>query len=48
MERRVLKRTQDTPADSLWINEAALELFRSRFEPLEPDEERVEIDGYGD
>jgi predicted kinase len=45
MERRVLRRTQDTPADSLWINQAALELFRTRFEPLEPDEERVEVDG---
>jgi predicted kinase len=46
-ERRVSERSRDVPRDSLWIDQAAVELFRKRFEPLEPDEKHVEIDGSG-
>lgn len=45
MERRVSDRTRDVPPDSLWIDRAAFEAFKKRFEPLEPDEQRIEIDG---
>ena len=45
MRQRVLKRTQEVPADSLWINEAAFDLFKGRFEPLGNDEDSVLVDG---
>jgi predicted kinase len=45
MARRVSHRSQNTPPDSLWINEPAFESFKSRFEPLGRDEDHVEIDG---
>lgn len=47
MRRRVLRRTADLPADALWINAEAFELFKSRFEPLAQDEEHVRIDTDG-
>jgi predicted kinase len=43
--KRVSRRSRDVPPDSLWMNEAAMEQFRDRFEPLGPDEDRVEVDG---
>jgi len=45
MERRVSRRTKDVPCDSLWINQAAVDEFKTRFEPLGSDEDHVEIDG---
>jgi len=45
MARRVSERTRDLPVDSLWINQLAFESFKSRLEPLGPDEEHIEIDG---
>jgi len=45
MRRRVLERSQDPPQDSLWINEPAFELFKSRLEPLGNDEEHIVIAG---
>jgi len=45
MERRVSQRTQNVPPDSLWINQAAINLFKERFQPLDPDEKHIEIDG---
>ncbi len=45
MRARVKARSEDVPDDSLWINEAAFDLFRTRFEPLADDEERIEVDG---
>ena len=45
IKRRVAARTRDLPADSLWISEADIELFKERFEPLGADEEHVDIDG---
>jgi predicted kinase len=47
MRERVLKRSEDVPGDSLWIDDAAFEMLRGRFEPLESDEARVEVDGLG-
>jgi len=43
MRARVLKRTEEMPDGTFWINEAAIEEFRNRFEPLEADEEHEEI-----
>jgi|GEM_PF-391945 len=45
IKRRVSARTRDLPADSLWIGDADIQLFKPRFEPLGPDEEHVDIDG---
>ncbi len=45
MARRVAERTQDLPVDSLWINEPAFESFKSRLDPLGPDEKHVVVDG---
>jgi predicted kinase len=42
---RCARRSGDVPRDSLWINTPALELFRTRFEPLGADEAFVEVDG---
>lgn len=44
MRRRVLNRTEELPADALWIDEAAFDLFRERFEPLGEDEEHIRIE----
>lgn len=43
MRRRVLKRTENLPVGALVIDEAAFELFKSRFEALGSDEEHVRI-----
>ncbi len=43
MRRRVLKRTEQLPEGTLWINEAAIDLFKKRFEPLGKDEEHITI-----
>lgn len=43
--KRVAKRTQKVPDDSLWINDAAFDLFRTRLEPLQADEPHTRIDG---
>lgn len=43
MRRRVLERTEELPVGVLVIDEAAFELFKTRFEPLGPDEEHVRI-----
>ncbi|MEM1331564.1 MAG: ATP-binding protein [Planctomycetota bacterium] len=47
MRERVTRRSQDVPADSLWIDEAAFDSFKRRFEPLGVDEERIEIGDEG-
>ncbi len=41
MRRRVLERTDELPPGALWINEAAFELFKARFEPLGEDEVHI-------
>jgi hypothetical protein len=41
MRRRVLERTDELPFGTLWINEAAFELFKARFEPLGEDEVHI-------
>jgi len=44
MRRRIKERSAE-PADAvLWIDEAAFELFKTRFEPLAEDEEHVRIE----
>lgn len=43
MRRRVLERTAQLPPGTLFIDEAAFELFKARFEPLGPDEKCVRI-----
>ncbi len=45
MRERILKRTDDLPSDSLKINSGAFELFKKRFEELDPDEAFVHING---
>jgi hypothetical protein len=37
----VLERTDELPFGTLWINEAAFELFKARFEPLGEDEVHI-------
>jgi len=44
MRRRVLGRSTELPADALWIDEAAFELFQTKFEPPGEDEEHVRIE----
>ena len=43
MRRRVLARTAVMPPGALWINGAAIDLFRLRLEPLGPDEDHIVI-----
>lgn len=43
-DARVLQRSTDLKAGVLDINQAALDLFRTRYEPLEPDEDHLVID----
>ena len=43
--RRVLKRSEEGPDDALWIDDAAIERFASRYEPLASDEACVVVDG---
>lgn len=38
-KERVLRRTEAMPEGALWINEEAIEIFKTRFEPLDPLEE---------
>ena len=45
MRERVRERTADPPIDSLWINEAAFDAFKDRFEKLGEDEARTTISG---
>ena len=45
MRRRVARRSEEVSQDSLWINDAAFNEFKGRFEDLEDDEEHVVIDG---
>lgn len=41
--KRIAKRNKTDPSDSLQIDEHALNLFASRFEPIEANEECVEV-----
>jgi len=43
--RRVLARTARGEPGTLWINEAAIDVFEKRVEPLGADEERIVVDG---
>lgn len=43
MRKRALKRTADLPPGALVIDENALALFWSRFEPLAPDEAHISV-----
>lgn len=45
LRSRVARRSADLPPDSLWINQAAFEEFKARFEPLGDDEPRIQVDG---
>jgi hypothetical protein len=45
LRSRVERRSGHVPPDSLWINQAAFEQFKGRFEPLCDDEARIEVDG---
>jgi predicted kinase len=47
MRRRVLARTAAMPPGALWINEAAIDLFRLRLEPLGPDEDHIVVNSEG-
>jgi predicted kinase len=44
MWKRVLERTYNPSSQALFIDENAFELFKKRFEPLEPDEEHIIVD----
>ena len=43
MRARVQQRTAELPEGNLWINDAAFEEFKSRFQPLQDDEEHVVV-----
>ena len=43
MRQRVATRTADLPSDSLWINQAAFDEFKNRFEPLTEDEDCITV-----
>ncbi len=45
VRQRVALRSKNVPNDSVWINKSAFASFRERFEPLQEDEECVEILG---
>jgi len=45
MLARTLKRTEGQSPDSLWIDEPAFEKLIQSFEPMQPDENFVPIDG---
>lgn len=47
MKQRTLKRTKDLSKDVFYINEAAIETFKKRFEPLDDDEEHIVIESCG-
>jgi predicted kinase len=42
---RVRSRTAELPEGALWIDEAAVDVFMTRFGPLEADEEHAVVDG---
>lgn len=43
MEQRVLARTQELPVGALVIDKNAIEMFRTKFEPLRDDEDHILI-----
>jgi predicted kinase len=45
MRARTLARSENPPVDSLWIDMAAYEKFKTEIEPMESDEDFVRIDG---
>lgn len=45
MRERMQNRSDALPEDSLLINGDAFDGFKTRFQPLEPDEEHIYIDG---
>ena len=44
MRKRVAKRSNNLPTDSLWIDENAFELFKQRYEALGEDENYIVIE----
>ncbi len=48
MKQRTLKRSDDSPKDAFYINEAAIKTFKKRFEPLYDDEEHIVIENCGE
>jgi predicted kinase len=44
MRSRVAARTKDLPGDSLWINQAAFDEFKDRFQQMEEDEDFLLVD----
>ena len=42
---RTLKRSENPPSDSLWIDEPAFEKLNALFEPMTQDEKFVDVDG---
>ncbi len=45
MKARTLKRSENPPGDSMWIDEPAFEKFWAGFEPMGSDEEFTHVDG---
>lgn len=43
MRERTRKRTGDAPAGALFIDDNAFDLLYARFEPLQPDEDRIAV-----
>ncbi len=48
MKQRTLKRSEDPSKDAFYIDKAAIETFKKRFEPLDDDEEYVVIENCGE
>lgn len=46
-DARVLQRSTELKSGVLDINQAALDIFRTRYEPLAPDEEHLAVDTNG-
>ncbi len=47
MKQRTLKRSEDLSKDAFYINKAAIETFKKRFEPLGDDEKHIVIKNCG-
>lgn len=48
MRQRTLKRSKGSSKDAFYIDEAAIETFKKRFEPLGDDEEHIVIENCGE
>ncbi len=48
MKQRTLRRSEDSSEDAFYIDKAAIETFKKRFEPLDDDEEHVVIENCGE